>query len=308
MQPLVMRLDLLEGAQVPMEASLWIDSLLFPVTAVALILVIGLRMRASMRKPSTGAEPASREDLSTLKTESLGLMAGGMAHDFNNMLTSILGNATLGRMEAEKGSAVDECFAEIESTSLQAAELCSQMLMYAGKGKFNVEPVDLEGLAAELKPSLQEVLPPNISLQFQESGGTLPVEADVEQIRRLIRNLVTNACEAIADQSGSIRVKTGLETVHPGGEKTGFIVPAPRPGLYCALEISDTGCGMSRELSGRAFDPFFTTKPAGKGIGLAAVLGIVRGHGGALRLVSEPRKGTALTVLLPGAGSADAET
>jgi len=303
-----MLLDISTGSRVLMEASLLSGSLILPIAVVGLLcLLVGLWIRSLMRKPNIGPRTASREDLSELKTESLGLMAGGMAHDFNNMLTSILGNATLARMEMEPNSEVDVCLAEIESASLQASELCSQMLIYSGKGDFNVAPLDLEGLVATLKPSLQELVPPNISLQFESFDGSLPVEADTEQIRKLIQNLVTNASEAIGDQPGLIRIKTGLTSLIPGGEKTDFIVFPARSGIYCSLEVSDTGCGMNPSLSSKIFDPFFTTKPARRGLGLAAVLGIVRGHGGGLKLVSEPQKGTAFTVLLPGADPSDPE-
>lgn len=303
-----MLLDICKSSWLPMEASLSSGGLILPIAVAGLCLLVGLWIGSLMRKPNIGRTTAGREDLSNLKTESLALMAGGMAHDFTNILTSVLGNATLARMETEPNSALDVCLAEIESASLQASELCSQMLIYAGKGDFNVEPLDLEGLVAALKPSLQELVPPNISLQFETFEGALHVEADTEQIRRLIKDLVTNASEAIGSQSGLVRIKTGLTSLIPGGEKTGFIVSPARSGLYGTLEVSDTGCGMKPELSSKIFDPFFTTKPARRGLGLAAVLGIVRSHGGGLKLVSEPQKGTTFTVLLPGTDPSDPET
>ena len=241
----------------------------------------------------------THHQITSMKSDSLGLMASGMAHDFNNFLTSILGNATLARMEIESDSLLDSCLAEIETTSLQASELCNQLLLYSGKGRLNVVHFDLQNLIADMKPIIQELAGPNISLQFDLAGGPHPVEADSDQVRKMIQNLVKNASDAIGDEPGRICVTLDAASISHDPDSTDFVTDRLEPGGYSYIRVSDTGSGMTPDVQARVFDPFFTTKPAFRGLGLTAVLGIIRGHKAGLKLESELNKGSTFTVFLP---------
>lgn len=238
------------------------------------------------------------------KLESLGILAGGIAHDFNNLLMTILGHADLALLGLPAESPVRDDLEEIVAASHRAADLCRQMLAYSGKGQFVIESVDLGKLVQEMAHLLLVSVSKKAVLQFH-FGSNLPrVEADPSQLRQVIMNLVTNASEAIGDKSGFISVHTGvMECDRTYLEDTHLGESLPE-GRYVFLEVSDTGCGMSEEMRAKVFDPFFSTKFAGRGLGLAAVLGIVRGHKGAIRIHSECGKGSTFRVLLPVASEA----
>jgi PAS domain S-box-containing protein len=238
-----------------------------------------------------------RKLLETQKLESLGVLAGGIAHDFNNLLVAIMGNASLAMAEAPP--ALREYLAEIETASQRAADLARQMLAYSGKGRLVVEPVEMSTLVEEMGHLLRVSMPKKTSLQLDLGAGVPAVDADPTQIRQIVMNLVINAAEAIGDSGGLIRVSTGV--MHADGpylHGASFSSDVAE-GDYVFVEVADTGTGMSEATKARIFDPFFTTKFTGRGLGLAAVLGIVRGHGGALRVDSEEGKGTAFRLLLP---------
>jgi PAS domain S-box-containing protein len=243
----------------------------------------------------------------TQKLESLGVLAGGIAHDFNNLLTSILGNASLARLDLPPRSPVEHSLEQIEQTSLRAAELCKQMLAYAGKGRFVVQPLDLTRLVQDTAHLLQVSISKKAVLKFDLAAGLPPVLADASQLRQIVMNLVINASEAIGDRSGIIALHTGLVRADRRYLADTQLAHSLPEGDYVFLEVSDTGCGMTPELKARIFEPFFTTKFTGRGLGLAAVLGIVRGHRGALRVYSEPGKGTTFKLLLPMAPGAAVE-
>lgn len=233
------------------------------------------------------------------KLESLGLLAGGLAHDFNNLLTTIIGNASLARLEAAPGSAVDKNLGQIELASQHAADLCQQMLAYAGKGRLVVEPVDLSALIAAMQPLLQASVSRSASLRLQLARGLPAINGDASQLRQIALNLVTNASDALGDEAGAIRIATALESITAeelAACSTGTDLPA---GRYVVLTVSDGGRGMTPATLARIFDPFFTTKFAGRGLGLAAVLGIVRSHGGALHVASQPGQGSTFRLMLP---------
>ena len=237
------------------------------------------------------------------KLESLGVLAGGIAHDFNNLLVAIVGNADLALDELPPLSPVRENIEEIEKASRRAAELAEQMLAYSGKGRFVVEPIDLGELFEEMTHLLEVSMSKKVTLRYDFAETLPPFNGDATQIRQIIMNLITNASEAIGDKIGVITVSTGVmdcdraylndvhETLSAGRDE---LLPE---GRYIYLEVSDTGCGMDAETTGKIFDPFFTTKFAGRGLGLAAVLGIVRGHRGTMKIHSELGKGTTFTVL-----------
>ena len=233
------------------------------------------------------------------RLESLGVLAGGIAHDFNNLLTGIIGNASLARMELPADSRLHRFFEQMEKASTRAADLCREMLAYAGKGRFLIEGVDLSAVVTETIHLLQSSIHKNTELKFQLAAQLPSVPADATQLRQVIMNLVLNASEAMGGRNGEVTIATGL--MHADRDTLAGAVAAPDlpVGDYVFLEVADTGCGMSAATVAKVFDPFFTTKFTGRGLGLAAVLGIVRGHRGALRVQSKPGRGTTFQILLP---------
>jgi two-component system cell cycle sensor histidine kinase/response regulator CckA len=249
-----------------------------------------------------------RKMLEGQKLESLGLLAGGIAHDFNNLLSSILGNANMTRLALPPGTPADAQLRAIETASLRAAELCRQMLAYAGKGRFIVEPTDLTALTEDLLPLLRISIARHATLDLRLDRDLPAVLADATQLRQIVMNLVLNAGDAIGDRGGEITLKTGRTRV-TAEELAACVSGAGLPaGDYVFLEVRDTGCGMTAEVMAKIFDPFFTTKFAGRGLGLAAVLGIVRGHRGALHVASTPGVGSLFRLLLPPAPGATVPT
>jgi PAS domain S-box-containing protein len=235
----------------------------------------------------------------TQKLESLGVLAGGIAHDFNNLLTGILGNANLARLESPPGSSAVPYLDQIERICLRAADLCRQMLAYAGKGRFVIEDLDLNRLISDMTHLLQVSIAKTVVLRLAPAARLPPVRADASQLRQVVMNLVINASEAMADKSGVIGVSTGVVRVDRDYVRNSLLDPDLALGDYVALEVSDNGPGMTEEVKAKIFDPFFTTKFTGRGLGLAAVQGIVRGHKGAVKVYTEPGRGTTFKVLLP---------
>ncbi len=238
----------------------------------------------------------------TQKFESLGILAGGIAHDFNNLLTGILGNASLARMDTPEDSRVQNNLDAIEKTSRRAAELCKQMLAYSGKGRFVVQRLDMSEIVEDTAQLIRPSISKNATVEFQLVRDLPAIAADATQMRQIIMNLVINASDALGDAVGIIDIRTGLMHADADYLAGTILSPDTPPGDYVFLEISDTGCGMTPETLKKIFNPFFTTKFTGRGLGLAAVLGIVRGHGGALKVVSEAGKGSTFTLLLPSMG------
>ncbi len=239
-----------------------------------------------------------RKILETQKLESLGVLAGGIAHDFNNLLVAIMGNAGLAMNEADDNSPMAPYLREIETAAQRAADLARQMLAYSGKGRLVVEPVNLSAIVREMVSLLSVSIPKNTNLEFAIDEAIPAFEGDPTQIRQVVMNLVINAAEAIGSAPGSIVVETGFTEVGED-ELERFRGDPGGPGPYVFLRVSDTGAGMDAETVARVFDPFFTTKFTGRGLGLAAVLGIVRGHRGGINVESAPGEGTTFTLLLP---------
>jgi PAS domain S-box-containing protein len=237
------------------------------------------------------------------KLESLGVLAGGIAHDFNNLLTGVLGNASLARMDLPEASPVVPYLDQIEKAAQHAADLCRQMLAYAGKGRFVLQDVDLSALVRETTHLLESSIAKGVVLQFNLADNLPAVSADATQLRQIVMNLVINASEAIGARSGNVQVSTGLVRVDRAYLDETVLAPELPEGDYVHLEVTDNGSGMTPDTLAKIFDPFFTTKFTGRGLGLAAVLGIVRGHKGALKVYSERGKGTSFRILLPGAGA-----
>ena len=252
-----------------------------------------------LKKADHDRQQIERKLLETQKLESLGVLAGGIAHDFNNLLTGILGNASLARMDLPRTSPIMPIIEQIEQATHRAADLCKQMLAYSGKGRFVVQQLDLNQLAEDTTHLLNISISKNCVLRFNLAAKLPAIAVDATQIRQIIMNLVINASEAIGTRSGVIAISTGVARVnhdyiatllHPGGITEGD---------YVFLEVSDNGTGMSSANLEKIFDPFFTTKFTGRGLGLAAVLGIIRGHKGALKVYSEVGRGTTFKILLP---------
>jgi len=240
------------------------------------------------------------------KLESLGVLAGGIAHDFNNLLVAILGHADLALADMSDAAPQRHNMEEIRTAAKRAAELTNQMLAYSGKGRFVVKSILLNEIVEEMGHLLEATVSKKIVLRCDLAENLPPVEVDVSQMRQIVMNLVTNAAEAIGDRSGVVTISTGLMEASAEYLAGSYVPSNIAPGWYVCLEVSDTGCGMDEETRSRLFDPFFTTKMAGRGLGLAAVLGIVRGHEGAIKVYSEPGCGTTFRMLLP-AGDRPAE-
>ena len=233
------------------------------------------------------------------KLESLGVLAGGIAHDFNNLLMAILGNADLALFSLSPASPARPNVEDILRASQRAADLCRQMLAYSGKGRFVVGRYDLSEIVQEMAQMLEVSVSKKATLRYSFHSDLPPVEADATQLRQVIMNLITNASEALGDRSGAISVSTGVMDCDRAYLSESYLDDNLPEGRYVYLEVADTGGGMDKETRRRIFDPFFTTKFTGGGLGLAAVLGIVRGHQGGIKVYSEPGQGTTFKVLLP---------
>lgn len=234
------------------------------------------------------------------KLESLAVLAGGVAHDFNNVLTRILGHASLILSELPPpASHVLDKVAEIQNGALRLAQLTNQLLAFAGNGRYKTEPVNVNDIVKELTHLIEGAQERRIRLQY-ELGSELPVIiADPVQLQQVFRHLVTNASEAIGEDEGVITIRTGTKWASREYLATTYLGDDAPQGKYVFLEVKDTGCGMDPETKAKIFDPFFTTKFTGRGLGLAAVMGIVRGHGGVIRVDSVPDQGTSVLTLFP---------
>jgi two-component system, cell cycle sensor histidine kinase and response regulator CckA len=235
----------------------------------------------------------------TAKLESLGILAGGIAHDFNNLLTGILGNATLALESAASDSAASDLLRAVVQAGERAGALAHQMLAYSGRGEFRLESVDLSALVLETLSLIGSALGRATRLNLMTSPGLPLVDADASQLQQIVMNLAINAAEA-ADNKGEVSVLTGIAELDGKRHENDIVSgSAPPAGRYVFLEVRDSGKGMDTNTLQRIFDPFFTTKATGRGLGLAAVLGIVRSHKGVIRVTSAPGDGTTFTVYLP---------
>ena len=235
------------------------------------------------------------------KLESLGILAGGIAHDFNNLLVGILGNASVLIEETQPDSPLRDVMENLMQASERAAHLTRQMLAYSGKGRFVVERLDLALQVQQILALIDASIPKNVKVELNFERNLPPIEGDAGQIQQLIMNLVINGAEAIGPGGGIVTVSTTLREIGPDYVRDNLAGDNIPPGSYLVLEVHDNGIGMDAATQARIFDPFFTTKFTGRGLGLAAVLGIVRGHHGALTVYSEPGKGTSFKVFLPSA-------
>jgi two-component system, cell cycle sensor histidine kinase and response regulator CckA len=233
------------------------------------------------------------------KLESLGVLAGGIAHDFNNILMAILGHAELGLRKMSPLSPGRDNIHGIETAARRAAELCRQMLAYTGKASFASEALEVGDLIDEMAHLLKTSISKKAILNLHCERGLPPILADPSQIRQILLNLILNASDAIGDRSGVISITVGATRCDTDYLSTTELTGDLKPGMYIHIEVSDTGCGMSAETRSHIFEPFFSTKFAGRGLGLAAALGIVKAHRGAMKIYSEVGKGTTFKLLFP---------
>ena len=295
-RPQVFEWQYLRADGVPFDVEITLNSLQYEGEVCLLAILRDIRER---KQAEEERDNLKNQLLHAQKLESLGVLAGGIAHDFNNILMVILGNADLALMRINKESPAVDNLHKIEQASARAADLAKQMLAYSGRGKFIVENIDLNQLLEDMLHMLEVSISKKVVLRFNLHNPLPAVEADITQMRQIIMNLVINASEAIGDISGVIAITTGCMDYDKNYLKNVWLNENIREGLYVYLEIADSGCGMDKETLTKIFDPFFTTKFTGRGLGMAAVLGIVRGHKGAIKVYSEIKKGTTFKILLP---------
>ncbi len=241
-------------------------------------------------------EEAQREGQ---KLEGLGLLAGGIAHDFNNLLTAMLGNLNLAQMKLPSDNPVQNHLGNLEALLERAADLTRQMLAYSGRGKLHVAQVDLNRTIQDMTELLRVSISKQARLLVKPAPRLPEIQADATQINQVLMNLITNASEAIGDREGTITLSTRLERLAAAQLPPSPPSPPMKPGSYVVLEVGDSGCGIPQEALSKIFDPFFSTKATGRGLGLSALLGILRAHEGGVRVASRPSGGTTVTIYLP---------
>jgi len=265
--------------------------------------LVGIAIDATERMEADAEKEQMQKQVEhTQRLESLGVLAGGIAHDFNNLLTSIMGNASLAeRKIMDDPSMGKEYLSKIVHSSEKAALLCKQMLAYSGKGHFIIQPINLSQMVESVTSLLEVSLHGAIDLKYYLSEQLPNINADEAQLQQVIMNLVINASDAIEGDSGIVTISTGCMHADAAYLAQLSIDPGSQldAGDYVYLEVSDTGCGMDKKTQQRLFEPFFTTKFTGRGLGMSAVQGIIRGHKGAMCLYSEPGKGTTFKILFP---------
>jgi PAS domain S-box-containing protein len=256
------------------------------------------------------AEFSEAQSRHVQKLESIGVLAGGIAHDFNNLLHVVLGNADIALSSLPRTSRAREPIEEVIRATLRAADLTRQLLAYSGKGAFVVRHLDLSTEVREMATLLRTSISKQATLEWELSSTLPAVSADPTQIRQIVMNLITNASDALGEAGGTITLRTGVTRLEDLDDQH-FGVPIedegpPQPGKspYVYLEIGDTGAGMTPDTLSRIFDPFFSTKFTGRGLGLAAVMGIVRSHHGLIRVRTARGEGTAFRVLFPSVAGA----
>jgi PAS domain S-box-containing protein len=236
------------------------------------------------------------------KLESLGVLAGGIAHDFNNLLMGVLGNTDLAILELPPDSPAVDTIKAIQVAAQRCADLARHLLAYSGRGRFITEPINLSEVVAEMSHLLKTTIAKKITVTYDLADNLPAVEADATQLRQVIMNLITNAAESFGGDSGTISVATGRMRCDAEYLKTAWLSATSQEGQYIYFEVVDSGCGIREEDLDKIFDPFFTSKFTGRGLGLAAVLGIVRSHHGVFRIDSEMGRGSTFKVLFPANG------
>ncbi|HKI61949.1 MAG TPA: PAS domain S-box protein [Mariprofundaceae bacterium] len=236
----------------------------------------------------------------TQRLESLGVLAGGIAHDFNNILSSVLGNTELLRIDLGSLDAdAESCLQNIETGCSHAADLCRQMLAYAGKGRYVIRAVNISDLVQGMEKLIRVSVPRSITVKKNLRDDIPMIHADVAQTEQVVLNLLTNAAEAIGDDKGEIELTTGVLELGEKDLQDFEGADGMQPGEFVFLEVTDSGCGIKPEDMKHLFEPFFTTKFTGRGLGMSAILGILRSHHGGIQIQSSLGKGTMVRVLIP---------
>jgi PAS domain S-box-containing protein len=274
----------------------WVDTTIVPFLSEdgTPLQFIAIRADITQRKET---EDSLRQ---AQRLESLGVLSGGIAHDFNNLLTIVLGNANLAASHLPPESPAQSYLHQIEGATLRAADLTRQLLAYAGKGRMQAIEVNLNRLVVEMTQLLTVSISKKVVIRYDLAPDLPGIVADPSQMQQLFMNLVTNASEAIgAADGGLITIRTGVQKIDD--TYSSRLLPALplSAGTYATMEVTDTGCGMSPEVLERIFDPFYTTKFTGRGLGLSAMLGILRSHQGSLKVYSEVGRGSIFRLFLP---------
>ncbi|NLF58140.1 MAG: PAS domain S-box protein [Candidatus Hydrogenedens sp.] len=256
--------------------------------------------QAALRESEARRLESERRLLHAQKLESLGVLAGGIAHDFNNLLMAVLGNVELSMEMLSPLSPALDGLREAMNAARRAVDLTRQMLAYSGRGQFMLVHLDLNELVRENAHMLRAAISKNVTMNLQAGDALPPILADPGQLQQVVMNLITNASEAVGEKPGIVRLATGTMECDAAYLAKSRLAP-PEPGRYVWLEVADTGCGMERETVERLFDPFFTTKFTGRGLGMSAVQGIIKGHRGAIMVDSTPERGSTIRVLFPAA-------
>ncbi len=252
-----------------------------------------------VRKAEQEQREMERQLLHSQKLESLGVLAGGVAHDFNNILLAITGNLELARLDLPEDCAARQAVDDAFLATSRAVDLTRQMLAYSGKGHFVVQDVDINRLITENLAIFKAAVAKNVSFEHELSPDLPPIKADIGQVQQIIMNLITNGSEAVGTKPGSVKITSYVAnfTVGELAACRGDVIP--EPGQFVVLQVSDTGTGMDTTTLARIFEPFFSTKFTGRGLGMAAVLGILRGHKGGVLIDSRPGEGTRVRILFP---------
>ncbi len=265
-----------------------------PIGAVIVFKDMSQRRRAEEERRQMEAHSQQAQ-----KLESLGLLAGGIAHDLNNMLVGILGNACLAQAQIGDDEAVRDRLSRVVGACERAAKVIRQILTYSGRVTCDAEPCELNALVEEMAEFMRAAVPKHIQLQIELEREPATIEADSGQFQQMLMNLLVNAVEAIGSKDGCVTVATHTLVMDGSAPRRLFAGQTVPPGRYACVSVSDDGCGMSRETLARVFEPFFSNKGAGRGLGLSAMLGVVRAHRGFVHVESEPGKGTRFTLAFP---------
>jgi two-component system, cell cycle sensor histidine kinase and response regulator CckA len=263
------------------------------VADLSLLVDVSERKRAEEERRRLDAKM-----LQTQKLESLGLLSGGIAHDFNNLLVGILGNADLALRDPSVGDNARRFVGRIKTAAQRASELTAQLLTYTGKKPLIVGRLDLSAITQEMTDLIRTSVSANTVLTLDLASDLPAIEGDGSQIRQVVMNLLTNASDAIGETHGEIVLRTSVCEGQPQRDGTSY-GETREDRVYVCLEVTDTGIGMDERTRAKMFEPFFTTKEAGRGLGLAAVMGIVRAHGGAIDVKSDPGSGSSFRVFFP---------
>jgi two-component system cell cycle sensor histidine kinase/response regulator CckA len=290
-----------------LRSGAWWEATMVPLTHEARVeQALSFSLDVTERRRVEHEQARLREQMQhTQKLESLGVLAGGIAHDFNNLLLVIAGNAELAQQAVGASDPASEYLEDALGATRTAADLCRQMLAYAGRGRFVIDAIDLSRLVGEMTQLIGVSISKGAHLTRDLAPGLPAVEGDSSQLRQVVLNLITNASDAIGERQGAITVRTRLVRLD-GGPLAGVASTQPlEPGDYVLLEVEDTGCGIDDATRARMFEPFFSTKASGRGLGLSATLGIIRQHRGVILVDSTPSVGTLIRIYFPALANAD---